>query len=82
MTRKLHRQSRSMPSPEGPTLLAAKPSPAPAATRDRAVVRPEDDPDESIRTRAYYKWVEAGCPPGDGVQFWLDAESETRPAVS
>jgi hypothetical protein len=78
MTRKL----RQSPSPAGPAFLAAKPSPAPAATRDRAARGPESDPDEGIRTRAYYKWVEAGCPPGDGVQFWLEAESETRPAVS
>jgi hypothetical protein len=37
-----------------------------------------DDPTDVIRTRAYYKWVEAGCPPGDGVCFWLEAEAERR----
>ena len=39
---------------------------------------PANDPTEAIRTRAYYKWVEAGCPPGDGVGFWLEAEAERR----
>ncbi len=32
-------------------------------------------PDE-IRVLAYHKWVAAGCPPGDGVNFWLEAEQE------
>lgn len=40
---------------------------------------PTNDPTEAIRTRAYYKWVEAGCPPGDGVGFWLEAEAERAP---
>ena len=29
---------------------------------------------ESIRLFAYQKWVRAGHPTGDGVQFWLEAE--------
>lgn len=33
-------------------------------------------PEEVIRERAYYKWVSAGCPTGDGKEFWLDAEAE------
>jgi len=32
--------------------------------------------DEKIRNLAYQKWVAAGCPPGDGVPFWLEAERE------
>jgi len=31
---------------------------------------------ESIRLRAYSRWESAGMPPGDGVQFWLEAERE------
>ena len=31
---------------------------------------------EKIRERAYYNWVSAGCPCGDGVEFWLQAENE------
>ncbi len=31
---------------------------------------------EKIAKRAYLKWEKAGYPPGDGVQFWLDAENE------
>lgn len=27
-----------------------------------------------IRRNAYFKWLDAGAPPGDGVEFWLDAE--------
>lgn len=29
-----------------------------------------------IRESAYYKWEAAGCPCGDGVEFWLQAETE------
>lgn len=28
----------------------------------------------AIRRIAYFKWLDAGAPPGDGVEFWLDAE--------
>jgi len=34
--------------------------------------------DNAIRLAAYYKWEQAGCPCGDGVQFWLEAEREIR----
>ena len=29
-----------------------------------------------IGVRAYQKWVAAGKPQGDGVNFWLEAEQE------
>jgi len=32
--------------------------------------------EDEIRVLAYHKWVAAGCPPGDGVCFWLEAEKE------
>jgi hypothetical protein len=32
--------------------------------------------EQAIRTRAYQLWEEAGSPPGDGVDFWLQAEAE------
>ena len=39
-------------------------------------------PDE-IRHAAYLRWIAAGCPEGDGVVFWLAAESElSQPAVA
>ena len=31
---------------------------------------------EKIRELAYIKWEAAGCPCGDGVEFWLAAEAE------
>jgi len=34
---------------------------------------------EQIRETAYYKWQAAGCPCGDGVDFWLEAEAEAEP---
>ena len=43
------------------------PAPAPVKT----------SPDEqTVRDLAYLKWTDAGCPHGDGVEFWLEAERE------
>lgn len=35
-----------------------------------------DTCDEAIRSLAYLNWEAAGCPAGDGVEFWLEAERE------
>jgi hypothetical protein len=35
-------------------------------------------PEEEVRRLAYQKWVTAGHPPGDGIEFWLAAELELR----
>jgi hypothetical protein len=32
--------------------------------------------EEAVRTLAYLKWEQAGCPEGDGSAFWLEAEKE------
>ena len=32
--------------------------------------------EEEIRELAYAKWEAAGCPSGDGFDFWLEAEQE------
>lgn len=31
---------------------------------------------ESVREKAYYLWQKAGSPPGDGAEFWFQAEQE------
>lgn len=31
---------------------------------------------EETRLSAYYKWVKAGSPVSDGIEFWLEAENE------
>ena len=31
---------------------------------------------ENVHELAYLKWEAAGCPPGDGQEFWLQAEAE------
>lgn len=36
---------------------------------------------EKIREAAYFKWETAGCPNGDGVEFWLAAEAELTNAT-
>lgn len=33
---------------------------------------------EAIRENAYAKWQAAGCPSGNDIGFWLEAESELR----
>jgi hypothetical protein len=37
-----------------------------------------DSDEETIRALAHSKWEAAGCPPGDGFDFWLQAEREVR----
>jgi hypothetical protein len=39
---------------------------------------PEEAQDEAIRLLAYHKWKAAGCPEGDGTEFWLNAEQEIK----
>jgi len=34
--------------------------------------------DEAIRHRAYLKWLDAGMPESDGVNFWLEAERDLQ----
>jgi Protein of unknown function (DUF2934) len=57
----------------------ARQEPAPAAVKTPAPERRGEasgDRSEEIRRLAYRKWQEAGCPSGDGVEFWLTAEAE------
>lgn len=41
-----------------------------------AETKPVDAFDARIRELAHHKWEAAGCPPGDGFDFWLEAERE------
>lgn len=38
--------------------------------------QPKEDQREAIRALAYRKWEAAGCPKGDGTEYWLAAEQE------
>lgn len=35
-----------------------------------------ESPEAEIRLRAYRRWEKAGCPCGDGSEFWFAAERE------
>ncbi len=57
----------------------AKKSAANNASASTAAKQPEAPPltcCENIRERAFVLWEAAGCPCGDGVEFWLQAEAE------
>ena len=61
-------------SAKKPEESAARHASASAATK-----QPEAPPStccENIRERAFVLWEAAGCPCGDGVEFWLQAETE------
>jgi hypothetical protein len=45
-------------------------------TTSRAAPATERIAEDAVRLRAYQKWEAAGKPVGDGVQFWLAAETE------
>lgn len=37
---------------------------------------------DAVRLLAHGKWEAAGCPAGDGVDFWLEAEREVNAELS
>jgi hypothetical protein len=39
----------------------------------------QQEREESIRLRAYYIWLEAGCPEGADQQHWHEAEQQEAP---
>lgn len=58
-----------------------------AGEHGRNAARPENQQptnacQEAIRVLAHSKWEAAGCPAGDGVEFWIEAEREVRAAQS
>ena len=67
------------------TAILAKPVETALIARSKAIIPsgptipPHHGPaliHEAIRHRAYLKWLVAGMPDGDGVNFWLEAEQE------
>lgn len=43
----------------------------------RIATPPREQPvEDEIRNQAYLLWEAAGCPPGDGVNFWCEAERQ------
>jgi hypothetical protein len=76
------------PAPRGKTAPPAQtPAPArtaqPAATNGAATQPTTQNGavcEDSIRTRAYALWEQAGRPESDGIEFWLRAEKELNAA--
>ncbi|HEY3969520.1 MAG TPA: DUF2934 domain-containing protein [Planctomycetaceae bacterium] len=67
------------------TAILAKPAETALTTRSKTTILsgpaipPHHGPaaiEDTIRHRAYLKWVTRGMPEGDGVDFWLEAEQE------
>jgi Protein of unknown function (DUF2934) len=51
-------------------------TPASPVAGNRPIHRQRGTTEDEIRVLAYHKWVSAGQPVGDGVQFWIAAEQE------
>lgn len=69
--------------PAAPPARAAMSTDSPSPTGPNAALPPRQQPSpqakptlDMIRERAYFKWVEAGRPAGDGREFWERAEME------
>ncbi len=74
------RASRSKPEKTRAPAVAAETLPEPQVS---TVAEPEPVvAEDAIRLSAYYKWVAAGRPAGDGVGFWLEAEQELLQALA
>ncbi len=54
---------------------AAEPEATPNPPGECAAIPAAED---QVRLLAYFKWEAAGRPPGDGVEFWVEAERELR----
>ena len=63
-------ESNSTPAP--PAVQRRKPK------RQPELEQPTTAIDEVIRELAHRKWEAAGCPAGDGFDFWLEAERELK----
>jgi len=71
-------------SPEISPLLSSRNGSAVAEQTAVAAVEKSSVPDvsqprmewDSIATRAYFRWLERGCPEGSPEQDWLEAERE------
>jgi hypothetical protein len=48
----------------------------PATREEPAISAAPPDREQIVRLLAYYKWMDAGRPASDGVEFWLEAERE------
>ena len=49
--------------------------------RESKTTRQAEQPqvsEEQIRTLAYEMWEKAGRPPGDGSQFWAEAQQQAQ----
>jgi len=46
------------------------------AVEERPIAAAASPSEDNIRDLAHQKWQAAGCPEGDGVSFWLEAERE------
>lgn len=57
---------------------AVKGDPAHQSEHERCGELPIDSRDTEIRELAHRKWEVAGRPAGNGIDFWLEAESEVR----
>jgi hypothetical protein len=67
-------QAESKTHPDAQTLPQPAPEPAPSLEQPPEVIPAVTD--DAIRLRAYFLWEAAGCPEGDGVNYWTEAERE------
>jgi hypothetical protein len=69
----------AQPSKASPP-IATRTTPAQAAnTATLQPKQPGGNPTENdIRARAFSLWQQAGCPEGDGIEYWLRAEQELK----
>jgi hypothetical protein len=58
--------AESVPAAQSAVLMLEEPNGEPLVSQGA--------PEGAIRLSAYFKWVAAGRPEGDGVSFWLEAE--------
>jgi len=64
---------------KSPTPAVVPTNGVPPVTSGESIKNDRIKNDETeIRVLAYQKWIAAGMPPGDGTDFWIEAEREIR----
>lgn len=81
MTKTIYKGNKHRSEPTEVPAAARHATAAPTGVDEYQVVSVTDQQttdcrEEAIRKLAHQKWEAAGCPAGDGFDFWLEAENE------
>lgn len=78
MSKKSSAQTAPRSNPTAPVSARSNPAEVANATQLQPPTKNGAPDTDAVRARAHALWEQAGRPGGDGVEFWLRAESMSR----